>query len=177
MHFDFSLSCIGGGNGNPLQCSCLENPRDGGAWWAAVSGVAQSRTRLKRLSSSSSASEMAFSDCCWPVGSQLILEFYFFNLMNSHVFLGFPGSSAGEELACNAGNPGSIPGWVRKIPWKRNRLPTPVFVGFPDGSDGKESACNAGAVGLIPGSGRSPGGRYDNPLQYSCLENSVDRGG
>ena len=51
----FSLSCIGEGNGNPLQCSCLENPRDGGAWWAAVLGVAQSRTRLKRLSSRSSS--------------------------------------------------------------------------------------------------------------------------
>ena len=50
-----SLSCIGEGNGNPLQCSCLENPRKGGAWWAAVYGVAQSRTRLKRLSSSSSS--------------------------------------------------------------------------------------------------------------------------
>ena len=49
-----SLSCIGEGNGNPLQCSCLENPRDRGAWWAAISGVAQSRTQLKRLSSSSS---------------------------------------------------------------------------------------------------------------------------
>ena len=48
----FSVSCIGEGNGNPLQCSCLENPRDRGAWWAAVYGVAQSRTRLKRLSSS-----------------------------------------------------------------------------------------------------------------------------
>ena len=55
LHFHFSLACIGEGNGNPLQCSCLENPRDGGAWWAAVSGVAQSRTRLKRLSSSSSS--------------------------------------------------------------------------------------------------------------------------
>ena len=55
LHFHFSLSSIGEGNGNPLQCSCLENPRDGGAWWAAVYGVAQSRTRLKRLSSSSSA--------------------------------------------------------------------------------------------------------------------------
>ena len=44
LHFDFSLACIGEGNGNPLQCSCLENPRDGGAWWAAVYGVAQSRT-------------------------------------------------------------------------------------------------------------------------------------
>ena len=53
LHFHFSLSCIGEGNGNPLQCSCLENPRDGGAWWAAVYGVAQSRTRQKRLSSSS----------------------------------------------------------------------------------------------------------------------------
>ena len=54
LHFHFSLLCIGEGNGNPLQCSCLENPRDRGAWWAAVSGVAQSRTRLKQLSSSSS---------------------------------------------------------------------------------------------------------------------------
>ena len=54
LHFHFSLSCIGEGNGNPLQCSCLENPRDGRAWWAAVYGVAQSRTPLKRLSSSSS---------------------------------------------------------------------------------------------------------------------------
>ena len=54
LHFHFSLSCIGEGNGNPLQCSCLENSRDGGAWWAAVYGAAQSRTWLKRLSSSSS---------------------------------------------------------------------------------------------------------------------------
>ena len=51
IHFHFSLSCTGERNGNPLQCSCLENPRDGGAWWAAIYGVAQSRTRLKRLSS------------------------------------------------------------------------------------------------------------------------------
>ena len=54
LHFHFSLSCIGEGNGNPLQYSCLENPRDGEAWWAAVYGVAQSRTQLKQLSSSSS---------------------------------------------------------------------------------------------------------------------------
>ena len=56
LPFHFSLSCSGGRNGNPLQWSCLEIPRDGGAWWAAVYGVAQSRTRLKRLSSSSSMS-------------------------------------------------------------------------------------------------------------------------
>ena len=58
LHFHFLLSYIGEGNGSPLQCSCLENPRDGGAWWAAVFGVAQSRTRLRRLSSSSSAKSM-----------------------------------------------------------------------------------------------------------------------
>ena len=58
LHFHFSVLCIGKENGNPLQCSRLENPRDGGAWWEAVYGVAQSWTRLKRLSSSSSSSRM-----------------------------------------------------------------------------------------------------------------------
>ena len=56
VHFHFSLSSIGEGNGNPLQCSCLENPRDGGSWWAAVYGVAQTWIWLKWLSSSSSRS-------------------------------------------------------------------------------------------------------------------------
>ena len=55
LHFHFSLSCIGEGNGNPLQRSCLENPRDSGAWWAVVYGVAQSRTRLKWVSNNSSS--------------------------------------------------------------------------------------------------------------------------
>ena len=55
LHFHFSLSCIGEGNGNPLQHSFLENPRDGGAWWTAIYRVTQSRTRLKQLSSSSSS--------------------------------------------------------------------------------------------------------------------------
>ena len=60
LHFHFSLSCIGEGNGNPLQGSCLETPRDGGAWWAAVYGVAESRTRLKQLSSSSQCRRYMF---------------------------------------------------------------------------------------------------------------------
>ena len=60
LHFHFSLSCIGEGNGNPLQCSCLETPRDGGAWWAAVYGVTQSWTRLKQLSNSSIPSTISF---------------------------------------------------------------------------------------------------------------------
>ena len=64
LHFHFSLSYIGEGNGSPLQCSCLENPRDGGAWWAAIYGVAQSRTRLKQLSSSSSSSHTVLHSGC-----------------------------------------------------------------------------------------------------------------
>ena len=99
-----SLSCIGEGNGNPLQCSCLENPRDGEAWWAAVYGVAQSRTRLKWLRSSSSK------------------------------------------------------------PYKG--LPSVV----------KNPPANAGYTGSIPGSGRAPGEGNGNPLQYSCLRTSMNRG-
>ena len=132
---------------NPLQCSCLENPRDGGAWWAAVYGVAWSRTRLKRLSSS------------------------------KHVSVGFPGGTCGTEPACQCRrhkrrwfNP-----WVGKIPLEKGWLPTSVFLGFLAGLAGKESACNAGDLGPIPGLGRSPQGGNGNPLQYFCLENPMDR--
>ena len=62
-HFHFSLSCTEDGSGNPLQCSCLENPRDGGAWWIAIDGVTQSRTRLKWLSSSSKDVQMHLIFC------------------------------------------------------------------------------------------------------------------
>ena len=71
LHFHFSVSCIGEGNGNPLQCSCLENPRDRGAWWAAVYGVAQSWTRLKWLSSSS----IPEWPSCFPYFLQFKLQF------------------------------------------------------------------------------------------------------
>jgi len=83
LHFHFLLSCIGEGNGNPLQYSCLENPRDQGAWWAVVSGVAQSRTQLKQLSSGSS------SRVCW----------------------GFPGDSGGEESAATQETQVQSLGW------------------------------------------------------------------
>ena len=75
LHFHFSLSRIGEGNGNPLQCSCLENPRDRGAWWAAIYGVAQSRTRLKQLSSSSSSKKLLLKKSLnrWNI--------HFFNLL------------------------------------------------------------------------------------------------
>ena len=72
--YTLSLSCIGGGNGNPLQCSCLENPRDGGAWWAAVYGVTQSRTRLKRLSILFGGSKItADGDCSHEIKIHLLL--------------------------------------------------------------------------------------------------------
>ena len=69
LHFHFSLSCIGEGNGKPLQYSCLENLRDGGAWWAAVYGVAQSQTWLKQLSSSSSLNKGFPSSASVPVNA------------------------------------------------------------------------------------------------------------
>ena len=118
LHFHFSLSCIGEGNGNPLQCSCLENPRDGGAWWAAVYGVTQSRTRLKRLSSSSSS------------GVPLLGA--------------SPDGASGKESACQCRRTkrlGFDP-WVWKIPWRMKWPPTPVFL--PEKSHGPRSLAGYG---------------------------------
>ena len=81
--------------------------------------------------------------------------------------MGFPGSTASESLQCRRPQ---FDSWVRKIPWRRDRLPTPMSTGSPGDSDGKESACNAGDLGFIPGLGRFPWRRL--PLQYSCLENA-----
>ena len=127
LHFDFSLACIGEGNGNPIQCSCLENPRDGGAWWAAVYGVAQSRTRLKRLSSSSSNKHVKAS-ISQIFGGVLGVMLLFFSLSThlgclTYWFVwGLPRWPNSKESACQCRkckrhdfNP-----WVRKIPWERN---------------------------------------------------------
>ena len=76
-HFHYLLSCIGEGNGNPLQCSCLENSRDGGAWWASVYGVTQSRTQLRWLSSRNSPNYwiyMKFPLCCLDLKGQITLD-------------------------------------------------------------------------------------------------------
>ena len=70
------------------------------------------------------------------------------------------------EFTWNAGDP-----WVGKIPWRRDRLPTPVFLGFPGGSEGKVSTYNAGDLGSILELGRSPAGGHGNTLQYLCLKN------
>ena len=87
--------------------------------------------------------------------------------------MGFPGGSDGKESACNTEDPGLIPGRSRKIPWRRDRLPTPVFLGFPCGSADKESTCNVGDLGSISGLGRSPEEGKGYPLQHSGLENSM----
>ena len=82
-------------------------------------------------------------------------------------------SHKGSPCRKQCRRPGFNP-WVRKIHWRRDRLPTPVFLGFPCGSAGKESACSAGDMGSIPGLGRSPGEGKGYPLQCSGLENSMD---
>ena len=103
LHFHFSLSCIREGNGNPLQCSCLENPRNGGACWAAIYGVAQSRTRLKWLSSSSSSSIMVY-------GASLVSQRWKICLQ------------------CRRCRKLGFDPWVRKIPWRWKWQPTSVFL-------------------------------------------------
>ena len=91
LHFHFSLSCIGQGNGNPLQCSCLENPRDGGAWWAAVYGVTQSWTRLKRLSGSHTLATLQFLKFFSTFMLQILLVFssgiFFCCFLPSHTLM------------------------------------------------------------------------------------------
>ena len=101
LHFDFSLSCIGEGNGNLLQCSCLENPRDGGAWWAAVYGVAQSRTWLRWLSSSSYPRALfssAAASTLSGAGLGTLLELP--HPSCRHVAHSVPASSLGLALSC-----------------------------------------------------------------------------
>ena len=88
------------------------------------------------------------------------------------MFLGFPVAQLVKNLPAIV-RPGLDP-WVGRIPWRRERLPTPMFLGFPCGSAGKESACNVRDLGSIPGLGRPPGEGKGYPLQYSGLENSMD---
>ena len=87
--------------------------------------------------------------------------------------LQLPDSSVGIRICLQCGRP-RFNSWVGKIPWRRDRLPTPVFLGFPCGSMGKESTCNVRVLLLMPGLGRSPRERKVYPLQYSGLDNSMD---
>ena len=123
--FHFSLSCIGEGNGNPLQCSCLENPRDSvqpaehqGAWWAAISGVAQSQTRLKWLSSSSSSSgSWCSSDwSLWSAGVRCASSLSFFLCIKTCALWESPSSPVMRTPYFHHRGMGSISGWGTKVP-------------------------------------------------------------
>ena len=153
LHFHFSFSCIRGGNGNPLQCSCLENPRDGGAWWAAVYRVAQSETRLKRLSSSSNMLfvkiEFKLVDVLQLYRAQYFKLEYKRSQQAIHDYLCNCCCSYFVLLRC----------YGRGIGW----------TGLPWWLSGKESACQCMRQSSVPGSGRSPGEGHGNPLRYSCL--------
>ena len=116
LHFLFSLSCIGEGKGNPLQCSCLENPRDEGAWWAAVYGVTQSRTWLKWLSSSSSRLVMYGCEC-WTIKKAEHRRTDAFELWCWRRFLRVPWTARRSNLSVLPINiqdwfPLQWPGWI-----------------------------------------------------------------
>ena len=115
LHFHFSLSCIGEGNGNPLQCSCLENPRDGGAWWASVYGVAQSWTRLKQLSSNPGPAGPSLVRASHSVTFGSVIKD---NLKSSGRL---PWWLSGEETACQCRRHGFDP-WDGKIPRASEQL-------------------------------------------------------
>ena len=142
LHFHFSLSCIGAGNGNPLQYSCLENPMGRGAWWAAVHGVAESWTRI----------------------SDFTFTFHFHALE--------------QEMATHS----SVLAW--RIPGTVEPGGLPSMGSHRVGHDWSDLAAassssntiDTGDTGSVPGSGRYPGEENGNPLQYSCLENPMDRG-
>ena len=111
---------------------------------------------------------------------KFIIDFLFHQALEQWIWSSCGSSYTWKWASCIAQlvkyPPAMQDSWVRKIPWRRDRLPAPVFLGFPSGSAGKESTCNAGDLGLIPGLGRSPGGGNGNPLLCSCLENSMGRG-
>ena len=171
----FSLSCIGEGNGNPLQCSCLESPSDGGTWWAAVYGVAQSRTRLKRLSSNSSSilGKGAFVCMCLVIQSCQTLCDPLDCTPQISLSMEFSMEEYWSKKYCYFLLQRIFPtqGWKLCL-----LFPALEAEDFPGGSDGKASVYNAEDPGLIPGSGISPGEGNGNPLQYYCLENPMDRG-
>ena len=181
FHFHFSLSCIGEGNGNPLQCSCLENPRDGEAWWAAVYGVAQSLTRLKRLSSSSCITYRRLAalrelmqrylclswilTCFSPISPDPCMLCH---QVFGSVLIRLPRCCLHSSPSCSSPSQTPLPTMFR-IQLQVLKKRTGFF-----------AVCSHQPFQLcwICGSPFSPlpGEGNGNPLQYSCLESPMDRG-
>ena len=157
LNFNFSLSCIGEGNGNPLHCSCLENPRDGGAWWAAVYGITQSQTWLKRLSSSSSSGKEPACQCRRPKRYGLI-------------------PCQEDPLQEGMATHSSILAW--RIRWLEDSGGLQSTESQRAGHDWRDLAHTHWEMGSIFPSCESEwvGEGDDTPLQYSCLENPMDGG-
>ena len=123
-HFHFSLSCIGEGNGNPLQCFCLENPRDSGAWWAAIYGVAQNRTRLKRPSSSSIYNILKVRKYIWQMDLQSPLK-----REAGMIILSLPGATSLVSLVLQSGSLSGFPIWTCHLyPYWSNHLSWPALL-------------------------------------------------
>ena len=148
LHFHFSLSRTGEGNGGPLQCSCLENPRDDGAWWASIYGVAQSRTRLKRLSSSRGS---------WKC---------FFFGQNKKEVKKKRKKKQGKKIS------GSFIDSIA-IYLVRNAMLKITSWDFPGGPVVKNPPVNEGNTGLIPGPGKIP--RASGQLSLCELLNLCSR--
>ena len=128
---------------------------------------------MREISFSELHRTFCFRQGCWNHQDQKILSP---NTPPSKQTSELPWSLSWKRIRLQCRRP-HFDSWVGKVPWRRDRLPTPVFLGFPGGSDDKESAsCNAEDLGSIPGLGRSPGEGHGNPLQYSCLENPMDKG-
>ena len=108
-----------------------------------------------------------------PLASSQTLTENYIEILKSMENSGLPSQLSWQRICLHCRRP-RFNSWVRKIPWRRDRLPTPVSLGFPCGSADKETACNAGDLGLVPGLGRSPGDGKGYPLQYSDLEISMD---
>ena len=201
---------IGGGNGNPLQYSCLESPMDGGAWWAAVCGVSKNQTWLRDFTFTfhfhALEKEMVThsSVLAWRIpgmgepgglpsrGSHRVRHDWsdLAAVAAEGMETCFPWSDS--ALTWEAECPERTPGMGTEASFRlwQAALTTghisgqsratadlrPPYKGFPHSSVGKSSACNAGDRASIPWSGRSPGKENGNPLQYSCLENLMQRG-
>ena len=173
----------GEGHGNPLQYSCPENPMHREAWRDTVHGVTESQTQLKQLSTHIDHNTSF---------TLLYLTYHIDILFISHHH------KKGEYSTIRHSETQRKRENTSQVLLQYIVIITPLYyplllliseicliyklnfiigryIGFPSSSDGKESACNAGDLGLIPGSGRSPAEGTDNPLQYSCLENPMDR--
>ena len=191
-HFHITLvSSVRGDNGTPLHYSCLENPMDRGAWWAAVHGVAKSRTRLSDFTFTFHFHTLEWVAISFSNAWKWKVKVKSF----SHArLLATPWTAAHQDTPSM--------GFSRQEYWSGVPLPSPANVhkkllilitqvsrrkyfseiisylkgNIPGGSEGEVSVYSAADLGSIPGSGRFPGDGNGNPFPYSCLENPMDRG-